>query len=74
MSEPLKLFPGGIEAVKQSVISSGRRGGREVKIQGFFDKAELMDAVGNNGEIELQVVGKLISGQVFFGNSNIFIK
>ena len=36
-----------------------------------FDKNELMDAIPNNGLVELVVVGQLKTGQYFFGTDNI---
>ncbi len=75
MSEPIKLYPCDIEAVNQYIISSRRwRATQGTSIAAFFDKTDLIDAVGDNGKVELQVTGKLKSGRVFFGNSTISIK
>ena len=42
-------------------------------IQGAIDKAELMDAVEQNGKVELTVVGKLESGQYIPGSDTVRI-
>lgn len=69
-NEPLLLCPGGIEAISQRVIESHRQG---VSIFALFDKAKLMDAVSDNGKVELQVVGNLKTGQYFYGTETIRI-
>jgi len=60
--EPLRLFPGGIPAVKQSafVWLSGN-----TIVLGTFKRADLMAAVPTNGRTELRVVGRLKDGQHF---------
>ncbi|MBA7602614.1 hypothetical protein ES703_09710 [subsurface metagenome] len=76
---PLLLYPGGIEAVGQHVIPSGKvrqirpAGQSNVKILAFFDKAELMAAVDDNGEVELQLVGRLRTGRYFYGTDTVEI-
>jgi len=37
------------------------------RILAFFDKAELMAAVDDNGEVELQLVGRLRTSRYFYG-------
>ncbi len=69
-NEPLLLYPGGIEAMSQRVIESRRQG---VSIFALFDKAKLMDAVSDNGKVELQVVGNLKTGQYFYGTDTVRI-
>lgn len=49
----------GIEATRQWVIGWGRR----ASVFTLFDKAELLDAVLNNGKVGLTVVGRLESGR-----------
>jgi len=72
-NEPLLLYPGGIEALNQYVIQHGRGEARGKNIFAFFDKASLMDAVSNNGRVELQVVGRLKAGQYFYGTDTVRI-
>jgi len=71
--EPLLLYPGGIEAMSQHVIESRRQVTTQTSIFALFDKAELMDAVSANGEVELQVVGNLKTGQYFGGTDTVRI-
>ena len=73
-NEPLLLYPGEIEATRQSVFQSRRQRNRGVNIFAFFDKAELLEAVSDNGKVELEIVGQLKSGQQFYGTDEIKIK
>ena len=66
--------PNGIEAIKQSVIQHGRPRNRRTSIIAFFDKAELMSTVHDNGKVKLEVVGNLTSGESFYGTDTIRIK
>ncbi|MHC4464468.1 MAG: hypothetical protein ACYS30_24010 [Planctomycetota bacterium] len=70
--EPLVLSPGGIQAYRQWVFGGWYRRQR-VRIFAFFDKAELMNAVPENGWVELTVEGRLKSGQCFYSTSTIRI-
>ena len=72
--QPLMLYPGGIEAMPQYIFQSRRQRNRSTSILAFFDKAELIDAVGENGSVELQVVGQFVDpGQYFYGNDTVVI-
>lgn len=70
-AEPLRLFPGGIPAVKQSafVWLSG-----DTLVLGTFKRADLMVAVPANGRTELRVVGRLKDGQHFSAADNVTIE
>jgi hypothetical protein len=70
-SEPLRLFPGGIAAVKQSafVWLSG-----DTLVLGTFKHADVMAAVPANGRIELRVVGRLKDGQHFSAVDKVTIQ
>ena len=72
--EPILLYPGEIEAVNQYVIEHGRRGHKRTSVLAFFKKAELMDAVVDNGEVEVEAVGSLTSGRYFYGSDTVLIK
>jgi len=50
-----------------------RRGAKRTGILAVFDKSELMDAVGDGGRVELQVVGALKTGQHFNGKDTVWI-
>jgi predicted outer membrane repeat protein len=75
--ELLMLYPAGsdegIEAIRQFIIQSRRRRNSHTYIFAFFDKAELMDAVPDNGRVELEVVGRLKTGQYFYGSDTVRI-
>jgi len=47
---------------------------RRITILAHFDKAELMDAIENNGRVELQAVGRLNTGQYFCGEDSVTIR
>jgi hypothetical protein len=69
-NQPLLLYPGGIEAHlwrTQYFIPSGKAAQRSARILALFDKAELMAAVEDNSEVELQLVGRLRTGWYFYG-------
>jgi hypothetical protein len=70
----LKMYPGGIEAIMQHVIQYGGRGKQQTRIYAFFSKDELLDAVSEDGSVELTVVGKLKTGQCFYGIDTVNIK
>ena len=69
-NEPLLLYPGCIEAMRQHVTESRRLG---VSIFALFDKAALMDAVSDNGSVELRVGGELATGRFFCGTDTVRI-
>jgi len=71
--KPLVLYPGAIEAASQSVIPPGRRTQGNVRILAVFDKADLLTALPDNGNVELTIVGRFITGQYFYGADKIRI-
>jgi parallel beta-helix repeat protein len=71
---PLVLYPGNIESIRQYVFQNRRRKKQQTSIFAFFDKAELMNAVNNNGRVQLQVLGRHIKpGRYFYGSDTIKI-
>jgi len=72
--EPILLWPGEIEAVNQYVIEHGPADNKRTSVLAFFGKAELMDAVVDNGEVEVEAVGSLTSGRYFYGSDTVLIK
>jgi len=72
-NEPLLLYPGGIEAKLQYVFEHGKKGDKRVRIFAFFDKSELMEAVPDNGQVQLEVVGYLTTSQEFYGTDFVTI-
>jgi len=69
----LVLYPGAIKAANQYVIPSGARAQSNVRILAVFDKADLLAALPDNGNVELTIVGRFISGQYFYGTDKIRI-
>ncbi|MFH1371724.1 MAG: right-handed parallel beta-helix repeat-containing protein [Planctomycetota bacterium] len=66
---PLVLYPGNIEAIRQFVFQN-RNG---ASIFAFFDKADLLAAIPENGRTDLEVTGRLTTGQIFYGTDSIRI-
>jgi hypothetical protein len=69
----LMLYPGPIEAIRQHITQYGGSGAEQTRIVAFFDKTELMDAVGDNGSVELQLTGQFKTGQYFCGTGTVRI-
>lgn len=67
--EPFVITPGGIESTWQRVIGARNR----MSVFILFDKAEVMDALPNTGRFEINVIGKLESGQCISGRDKISI-
>ena len=66
--EKLVLCPGGIEAERQFVL-----GGSAVRIIGFFDSAEFVAAAEEFGSVEVDIVGRLKTGEYFLGSDEVRI-
>ena len=62
-----------IEPTRQYVFRHGRGKGKSTYVLAYYDKADLMEAVGENGTVELEVMGRLKSGQYFRGCDSIRI-
>jgi hypothetical protein len=71
LDKPLMLYPGCIKATPQYVVQSGRRGSQTTIIFAFFDKTKLMEAVTDNGRVQLRVFGIFETGQYFYGTDKI---
>jgi len=70
-AEPLRMRPGNLKGTKQTIFVwlTGR-----VIVTASFSRAELMQAVTDNGNTELQVFGKLKDGRYFGGTDTVTIK
>jgi len=68
--QPLRLYPGNIKSIIQRIMESRGQG---VRVFAFFDKAELMLAVPDDGTVELKVVGQFKTGQYFYGTETVKI-
>ena len=69
----LVLYPGPIEATEQHIIQPVRGRQRSVRIIAVFDRAELLGAWGDNGNIEVAGIGRFISGEYFYGLDTVRI-
>ena len=67
--EPLVLTPGGISSNQPIIIETDGT----IKVVAVFDKDQVMDAIPIYGEVELEIVGQLKSGQSFYGKATITI-
>jgi hypothetical protein len=71
--QKLILYPGEIEASYQFILPYLERGAQRVYIIAYFDKSDLLDAIGRVSKAKLDVVGQLKSGQYFYGSDTIWI-
>ncbi|MBN2019480.1 MAG: hypothetical protein JW749_04575 [Sedimentisphaerales bacterium] len=72
-SEKLTLYPGGIEAVNQFVLPSYAYGVKSSVVFAYFDKDDVLDAIGGNRFVRVYAVGKLKTGQFYYGSNTIRI-
>jgi uncharacterized repeat protein (TIGR01451 family) len=63
------LYPGRIQAKRQIVYGNANK----AKVIALFDKAELMNAIPDYGQVNLRVVGKLKAGRSFAGEATVYI-
>lgn len=71
--EQIFLYPGAIEATRQYCVPTGRPAQSNAKIYAVFDKAKLLDAIQDNDNSEITVVGVLTSGEYFYCTDNVRI-
>jgi hypothetical protein len=64
ISKPLVLYPGAVEATEQKLQDGLTEGG--VSIRAFFDRAEMLADMPDNGEIEVTIIGRFITGEYFY--------
>jgi hypothetical protein len=76
-NEPLTVYPGEVEALRQWIFPYYQDQYRHKKlltaIWAFFDRDAVVDAIPTNGKVELKVVGKLKTGQYFYGCDTVTI-
>jgi len=70
--EPLLLYPGPIKATNQKVVQQGRKNSR-ISVFAFFPKEQLAGNVTDNGDIQLEVFGRLGTPRYFYGSDTIKI-
>lgn len=63
------LYPGRVRAKRQIVYGTAST----AKVIALFDKAELVAAIPDNGQVKLKVVGKLKAGRSFYGEATVNI-
>ena len=68
-NEPLVLSPGNIQAGQPIIKEINGK----TDITAVFDKNELLDALSGYGQFEVEITGKLKSGQTFYGQATITI-
>jgi hypothetical protein len=71
--QALVLLPGEIEAERQDFFSTGSSERKVVHVFAFFDKDKLMQAVPDNGDVELTVTGRLNDGRIYSGTDIVTI-
>jgi hypothetical protein len=71
--EPLRLYPGGIEAEHQRFFRYGRPDRSYTIALALFDKQQVIDALEGPGKVEVSVVGRFLTGRYFFGSDTIKI-
>jgi len=71
--EPLRLYPGGIEAEHQRFSRYGKPGRSLTIALAFFDRQQVIDALEGPGKVEVSVVGRFVTGQYFYGSDTIKI-
>lgn len=67
--ELLILYPGGIQAQQQFVFGTSTRS----KIHAWFKTDDLLNAVLGYGAVNVEIIGRLKSGQSFHGEQTIYI-
>ncbi len=70
---PLTLYPGQIEASRQFIFENDRYNNPGTFILAFFNKRDLMNAIPEDGQVQLEAVGQLNTGRCFFGQRTIRI-
>ena len=71
-AEPLIFIPGEVESTRQFVFQWQKHGQPCTWVIAWFDKDDCMDnlSLGTN---RIKVVGRLNSGQCYYGNSSIYV-
>lgn len=75
MSAPVLLYPGdsdvGIEACHVWVVQWYWCGQIRTKVFAYFDKDAIMEAVPEDGYVDMAVIGRLVDGQYFYGDCTV---
>ncbi len=73
--EKLLLYAdeGDVEAVRQFVMTRLIDGIKSTVIVALFERAAVTNVISKNGKTDLEVAGKLKTGQIFYGTDSIRI-
>jgi low density lipoprotein receptor-related protein 5/6 len=72
-NEMMVLMPGNIEAERMDIL--GSKGKKDlITLIGFFDNAALIEAIIEDGDVEVIIAAKLISGQWVYGRDVVKVK
>jgi predicted outer membrane repeat protein len=74
MSEPLVLYPGAIEAMEQNLFQPGGTAQSSVRIRAVFDRVKLLGTMPGNEDVDVTIIGRLISGEYFYGSDTIAMR
>jgi predicted outer membrane repeat protein len=69
--EPLVLYPGPVKAIEQHLIPPAGPAQSNLRIHAVFDKTELLAPSPDNGDTELIVIGRFVSGKYFYGTDTV---
>ncbi|MHC4554022.1 MAG: GLUG motif-containing protein [Planctomycetota bacterium] len=72
-TEPMVLMPGDIAAERVTILP-GKKKGDSITLVGFFDNASLMEAIIEDGDIQITLAAKLLTGQWMFGTDIVTVK
>jgi hypothetical protein len=73
-NKKLQLFPGGIKADYQFIMSCyDYRRVERVVIWAYFDSDSLTDTISGTGWVKLDIVGQLKTGQYFSGSDSVWV-
>ncbi len=72
-NEPMVLMPGDIVANRVEILPASGEA-ESLKLVGFFDNAALLEAIDQDGNVEVTVAVKLLSGQWAYGTDTVKVK
>ena len=73
LTEPMVLMPGDIAAERVTILP-GKKKGDSITLVGFFDNAALMEAFTEDGDVEVTIAAKLLTGQWVHGRDSVKVK
>lgn len=73
LSEPLVLYPSGVEAVYQHTTQIEDGGTIITTVFVMFDEEDVLNAIPQNGLVPLTIWGQLVSGEPFSGTDTVVL-